>query len=95
MYTMYTFLEKVCMMEVRESKKIKKFCGTKKFSSLESHPQQPILRGYTCIHGIHGGGNRLNKHIFHTIFPDTNSLHISLEKVASRVTLSPRGNRSH
>ena len=46
MYTMYTFLEKVCMMKVRESKKIKKFVAQKIFSSLESHPQQPIPRGY-------------------------------------------------
>ena len=46
MHTLHTFLEKVCMMKVREGKKIKKFCGTNFFSFLESHPQQPIPRGY-------------------------------------------------
>ena len=90
MYTMYTFLEKVCMMKVREGKKIKKFCGTNFFSFLESHPQQPIPRGYAGMQ-VCMVVERGKISTFFTPFSRHEFFaHISAKSCISRHPLSPR-----
>ena len=68
MHTLHTFLEKVYMMKVRESKRNKKsFVVQKIFSFLESHPTATVSPGVCRYAGMHGGKKGENKHIFHTI----------------------------
>ena len=80
MHTLHTFLEKVCMMKVRESKKIKKFCGTKKIFISRVSPTATDSSGVCRYAGMHGGGKRQNKHIFSHHF----SRHVFLTHISRK-----------
>ena len=70
--------------ESKRVKEIKKFLVQKIFSFLESHPTATVSPGVCRYAGMHGG-KKGEMSTFFTPFPDTYSLHISLEKLASEV----------
>ena len=72
MYTMYTFLEKVCMMEVRESKKIKSFMVQKIFH-LSSLTHSNRFLGGIHVYMVYMMTKWLNNHLLSHHFLDTSA----------------------